>query len=311
MKIVHSLDELPGVASNGCMAIGVFDGVHVGHQRVINTACDDARRLGGTSVALTFDPHPVRVLQPDKAPPLLTSTAHKLQLMAGLGVEACLVLKFDEALASMPPETFVETIARGASPLRVICVGRRFRFGHQRTGDVQLIRDLASRYGYVTREIEPVSVGGQMVSSTAIRQCVLAGDLNRAAMMLGRPVAILGTVERGDGVGRSLGYPTANINPHHEAIPPHGVYVARARLGDETHPGLVNIGVRPTFEGRSRHRTIEIHLLDFDRDIYGRDLLIEFVCRLRDEVRFKSVNELKAQLARDEASARDKVKQTG
>jgi riboflavin kinase/FMN adenylyltransferase len=304
MRIVRTFEELADANADICMAIGVFDGVHIGHQRVIGQALEDARQRDGQAVVLTFDPHPVRVLQPERAPLLLTSTAHKLRLIEGLGADACVLLAFDKDFAGTPPGQFIERVARATQRLRVICVGTRFRFGHDRAGDIRLIENLAPSYGYIAREIEPVRVDGESVSSTAIRKLVVDGELERVARMLGRPFSILGTVERGNAVGRKLGYPTANIDPQNEAIPAHGVYVARARLGDEVHGGIVNIGVRPTFNRQDQGRTIEIHLLDFNRDIYGQDLEIEFVRKLRAEQKFESADALKAQIARDEAAAR-------
>jgi riboflavin kinase/FMN adenylyltransferase len=305
MRIVRTFEELADTDRDICLAIGVFDGVHIGHQRVIGQAIEDARQRSGLAVVLTFDPHPVRVLQPDRAPLLLTSTEHKLRLIADCGADACVVLAFDKEFAATPPEQFIDRVARAIPRLRVICVGTRFKFGHDRAGDIRLIENLAPSYGYIAREIEPVRIDGESVSSTAIRKLVLDGELDRAARMLGRPFSILGTVERGNAVGRKLGYPTANIDSHNEAIPAHGVYVARARLGDEVFGGLVNIGVRPTFHRQDQGRTIEVHLLDFDRDIYGRELEIEFVSKLRDERKFESADALKAQIARDETAARD------
>lgn len=309
MRIVHTFEELADADRDICLAIGVFDGVHVGHQRVIGQAIADARQRNGLAVALTFNPHPVRVLQPARAPLLLTSTDHKLRLMAKLGLDACVVMTFDASFAATLPERFIERIVKATRRLRVICVGTRFRFGHNRAGDIRLIENLAPAFGYIAREIEPVTVNGESVSSTAIRNLVMTGDLDRAAAMLGRPFSILGTVEHGDGVGRQLGYPTANIDPHNEAIPAHGVYVARARLGNDTLAGIVNIGVRPTFNRPEPERTIEIHLLDFDRDIYGCEMEIEFVGKLREEQKFPTVAALKAQIARDETMARQWLKQ--
>jgi riboflavin kinase/FMN adenylyltransferase len=311
MRIVHTIEELAGANRDICLAIGVFDGVHIGHQRVIGQAMDDARCRNGLAVALTFDPHPVRFLQPDRAPLLLTSTSHKLRLMTKLGLDACVVMTFDASFAATPPERFIERIVQAARRLRVICVGTRFRFGHNRTGDIRLIENLAPEHGYVAREIEPVTVNGESVSSTVIRKMVMTGDLGRAAAMLGRPFSILGTVEHGDGLGRQIGYPTANIDPHNEAIPAHGVYVARARLGDDTLAGIVNIGVRPTFNRPEPERTIEIHLLNFGGDIYGRELEIEFLWKLRDEQKFPTVDALQSQIARDEINARQWLEKHG
>jgi len=311
MHVVRTFEELARTAPHACLAIGVFDGVHLGHQRVIGQARDDARKSGGTSVVLTFDPHPMRVLQPDRAPQLLTSTEHKLALIENLGVDACLVLTFDRAFSLQPPEQFIDTVARTMNPLQEICVGTRFRFGHKRAGDVRLIETLAPKYGFVAREIKPVVLEHEMISSTAIRQHVLGGRLDRAAAMLGRPFSVLGTVEPGDHRGRELGFPTANLNPHNEVLPPDGVYVARAVIGRELRGGVVNIGVRPTFADRAPARILEIHLLDFDRDVYDQDVDVQFLQKLRDEKKFASAEVLKTQIAGDIQAARAILKTPG
>jgi riboflavin kinase/FMN adenylyltransferase len=252
------------------------------------------------SVALTFDPHPMRVLRPDQAPLLLTSTAHKLALIQQLGVDACLLLTFDKPFSETPAERFVEQIAS----CRQICVGTRFRFGHDRLGDVRLLEQLAPRYGFTVKEIMSVlTADGEMISSTAVRQHVLAGDLDRAAAMLGRQFSILGTVEKGDHRGHELGFPTANLDPHNEALPPNGVYAVRVLVAGEKLGGVVNIGVRPTFEGEHK-RIFEVHIFDFTRDIYGEDVEVVFVEKLRDERKFDSADALKTQIAADAKSAR-------
>jgi riboflavin kinase/FMN adenylyltransferase len=303
MQVFRSLEEIAGKFEKVCLAIGVFDGIHVGHQRVIGQARDDARAVNGTSAVLTFDPHPMRVLQPDKAPQLLTSTKHKLELIEKLDVDACLVLAFDKPFSLLSPEKFIETVAK-TNRLQEVCVGTRFRFGHNRAGDVRLLETLAPKYGFVAKEIKSVTLENEIVSSTAIRQHVLNGRLDRAAAMLGRPVAVLGTVEPGDHRGHDLGFPTANLNPHNEVLPPDGVYAVRALVGQGTFGGVANIGVRPTFQDRPAQRILEVHLFDFDREIYGRDIEAQFLQKLRDEKKFDSVDTLKAQIAEDVRIAR-------
>ena len=316
MQVIRSFDELARVAHGVYMAIGVFDGVHVGHQRVIGQAREDARAAGGTSVALTFDPHPMRVLQPEKAPLLLTSTEHKLRLIEQLGVDTCLLMRFDKPFSETPAGRFIEMVADKRNQLREICVGTRFRFGHNRAGDVRLIEKLAATYGFIVKEIKSVHTSpalsgastGEMISSTAVRQHVLHGQIDRAAVMLGRPFSILGTVEKGDRVGHELGYPTANLNPHNEIMPPDGVYAGRVLIAKEQFGGVANIGVRPTFANRDRKRVLEVHIFDFDRKIYGQDMEVLFLQKLRDERKFDSVDALKAQIAADEQTAREIIK---
>jgi riboflavin kinase/FMN adenylyltransferase len=304
MQVFRTFEELAKHSQKVCLAIGVFDGVHLGHQRVMGQARDDARATNGTAVVLTFDPHPMRVLQPDKAPLLLTSTDHKLALIDKLGMNACLLLTFDKPFSLTPPEQFISAVARQTNQLQEICVGTRFRFGHKRAGDVRLMEALAPQYGFVAKEIKSVMLGEEMISSTAIRQHVLHGQLDRAAAMLGRQFSILGTVEPGDQRGRELGFPTANLNPHNEVLPPNGVYAVRVIIGPEQFDGVVNIGVRPTFAGAEPRRVLEVHILNFTRELYGQNVEVLFVSKLRDEQRFASVEALKTQIASDICEAR-------
>jgi riboflavin kinase/FMN adenylyltransferase len=304
MRTFRTFEELKKHSQKVCLAIGVFDGVHLGHQRVIGQARDDAKKAGGSSVVLTFDPHPMRVLQPDKAPLLLTSTAHKLQVIERLGVDACLLLTFDKPFSETPPEKFIELVVRNTNQLQEICVGTRFRFGHNRAGDVRLIENLAPVHGYIAREIEPVKLGGEIISSTSVRQHVRGGNLERAAAMLGRPFSVLGTVVKGDHRGHDIGYPTANLDPHNEVLPPDGVYAAHVLIDRGRFGGAVNIGYRPTFADRPRQHLLEVHIFDFDRDIYGQDVEVEFLQKLRDEQKFDSAESLRAQISADERAAR-------
>ncbi|MGD0017338.1 MAG: bifunctional riboflavin kinase/FAD synthetase [Verrucomicrobiia bacterium] len=304
MRIVRTFEDLSTVVHDACVAIGVFDGVHLGHQRVIAEACADARAAGGASVVLTFDPHPMRVLHTEKAPPLLTSTPHKLRLLERLNVDICLLLTFDIPFSEQPPEQFIESLAKHTNHLREICVGTRFRFGHNRTGDVRLIKKLALVHGYLAKEIASVKLGEETISSTAVRQHVLHGRLDRATAMLGRPFSILGAVEPGDARGRQLGYPTANLNPSNEVLPPNGVYAVRALVGQESFDGVVNIGIRPTFESHDHRSFVELHVFDLARDLYGHDVEVSFIDKLRDERKFDSADALKRQIAADIAEAR-------
>ena len=304
MQVFRTFEELSRHSRNVCLAIGVFDGVHLGHQRVIGQARDDAPATGGTSVVLTFDPHPMRILAPDKAPRLLTSTEHKLSLVEKLGVDACLLLTFDRPFSLTPPDRFIDTVARQTNQLQEICVGTRFRFGRDRAGDVRLMEALAPKYGFAAKEIQSVTINGEMISSTAIRQHVLNGRLDRAAAMLGRPFSILGSVETGDHRGRELGFPTANLNPHDEVLPPDGVYAVRVNVGAELLGGVVNIGLRPTFPGATPGRTLEVHILDFTRDLHGQNIEVLFLSQIRDEQKFASVEALKTQIAADIQAAR-------
>lgn len=301
MQLLHTLPELVTLPLPVSLAIGVFDGVHLGHQRVIHAA----RATGNAAVVLTFDPHPMRVLHPDKAPPLLTSTPHKLALIEALGVDAALVLPFTKSFSEIPAEHFLEQLAAPAHRVRQVCVGARFHFGHNRTGNAKLMEQLAPRLGFSVTEIAAVHTAeGEMISSSAVRQHVLHGRLDRAAAMLGRPFSLLGTVEPGDHRGRDLGFPTANLNPHNEVLPPDGVYAARVRLADQHLAGVVNVGRRPTFQHATPGRLIEVHILDFSGDIYGRDIEVVFIQKLRGEQKFISAEALQTQIRADIATTR-------
>jgi riboflavin kinase/FMN adenylyltransferase len=304
MEILRSIAELARLRGPIYLAIGVFDGVHLGHQAVISTSARHAHASDGTPVVLTFDPHPAKVLRPEKAPHLLTSTPHKLALIRKLGVEHLLVVKFDQEFAATAPEEFVARLVAGARPLGEICVGHEWSFGHNHAGNLALLHELGTRHRFNVVGIPPVKVQRAVVSSTAIRARIERGDLAGAAAMLGRDYTILGTVVEGAKLGRQLGFPTANLSAHSEQFPPDGVYFAEAWLGGVLHHGLVNIGVRPTIAARNGERLIELHLLDFRRDIYGQDVEVRFVKFLRPEKKFSSVEALAEQIASDVQTAR-------
>lgn len=309
MKVLHSIQELQTVAEAVVVAIGVFDGVHLGHQAVIQRAQEEARRLNATAAVLTFDPHPARILRPDKAPRLLTSTLHKQQLIEKLGVSLLVLQPFDEAFAAQPPEIFIQQLAASAQPLKSICVGHQWAFGKGRAGNVDLLRKAGVELNFNVVEISPVSADGHTVSSTRIRQAIEAGDFATAERCLGRPYAILGTVKHGAQLGTQLGFPTANLSAHSEQFPPNGVYAVRANAEGVELNGVANIGVRPTVTYESA-RTLEVHLFDFQGDLYGRDLEIEFDSLLRQEQKFESLDALKSQIAQDCEAARKILAQT-
>jgi riboflavin kinase/FMN adenylyltransferase len=284
------------------IAAGVFDGLHLGHQAVLHAAFDAARGGGGTAVVLTFDPHPAHILRPGHAPRLLTSSTHKLRLMAGMGVESVLLVTFDEAFSTLEPEDFIGRL-RSASPmLSRICVGQGWRFGRARRGDVVLLHKLGVRHGFQTTGVEPVSVDGRVVSSTIIRRAVEAGDLAAAQKLLGRDYAILGTVRRGEGLGHQLGFPTANLAAHNEQFPPDGVYAAHVLVAGQAHAAVANIGTRPTVSPTGP-RLLEVHIPGFARDIYDQDIEVIFRGFLRPEKKFPDLESLRAQIAADVARA--------
>jgi len=304
MEVVRDFDGLQRLGKRFSLAIGVFDGVHRGHQSVIQAAMDDAHECGGRAAVVTFDPHPMRVLAPDRAPLLLTSTPHKLKLIEKLGVTACLVIEFGRSFAHTPADAFIEIVATRTPDLQTICVGSRFHFGHDRKGNAALLRQESAAYGFRLHELPSLTLDGEIISSTSVRKLVSTGQLDKAAQMLGRPFSILGTVVTGDARGRKIGYPTANLNRHNEVAPPHGVYAVRARIAGELKPGLVNIGLRPTVKSSEHTPLTELHVLDFSSDLYGTDIEVFFIARLRDEKKFASLNELRAQIQHDEQAAR-------
>ena len=304
MHVIRAISELAELPGPLFLAIGVFDGVHLGHQAVISTSAQHAEEAGGTPVVVTFDPHPAKVLRPEEAPRLLTATQHKIALIRELGVAHLLVVTFDRAFANTAPEEFVHQLVRHSNPLCEICVGHEWSFGKNRAGNLALLEKLGAAHHFNVVGIKPVAVNGTVVSSTAIRRAIETGDLKRAAEMLGREYTILGTVKRGAQLGRQLGFPTANLSAHSEQFPPNGVYVCEARLGDEVFRGVANLGVRPTIGGAKPERLLELHLFDLDRDIYERDVEVRFTRYLRAEKKFASLEELKEQIRRDVEKAR-------
>lgn len=305
MEILRSIAELDNLHGPLFLAIGVFDGVHRGHQAVISTSARHAQLENGTPVVVTFDPHPMKVLRPDDAPHLLTATPHKIALIRDLGVRHLLVIKFDKTFAATAPEDFVQQLVMHSKPLREICVGHEWSFGKDRRGNLNLLKKLGEQFHFDVVGIPPVKVNGTVVSSTAVRQAVEKGDFATAAAMLGREYTILGTVKGGDKLGKKLGYPTANLSAHSEQFPPNGVYLAEARIDRTLSHGVVNLGYRPTVSKGNSERILEIHLLDFDRDIYGSDLEVRFIRYLRQEKKFENIDALVRQIEADVKQARE------
>jgi riboflavin kinase/FMN adenylyltransferase len=305
METLRSIPELSKLSGPIFLAIGVFDGVHLGHQAVISTSAEHAKAANGTLVVVTFDPHPEKVLRPQAAPHLLTATQHKIALIQGLGVAHLLIIPFDKQFAATEPEDFVQQLVKRSKPLREICVGHEWSFGKNRRGNLELLKKLGAQFYFNVVGIPQVEVNGELVSSTTIRQAIEAGDLRKAAEMLGREYTILGTVVRGDDLGKKIGFPTANLSAHNEQFPPNGVYFAEAKLDGVAYPGVVNLGYRPTVSSSKTERILEIHLLDFEHDIYGKDLEVRFIRYLRPEKKFENIDALVRQIERDVQQARE------
>jgi riboflavin kinase / FMN adenylyltransferase len=317
MRIHQSLSGSVNQLTRGAMAIGNFDGVHLGHQALFSAARRSAAVLGGPVAALTFEPHPARLLAPQYAPPLICELPRKRELLAGCGVQDLVEQTFDAPFMSLSPDDFVQQLI--ASGLSEVVVGHDFTYGKARAGTVESLRRALEERGVRLHVVPQVSVNGLVCSSTKVREFVLEGRVEAANMLLGRPFDLDGLVVQGAGRGRKLGWPTANIRTSNELLPAVGVYAVRARLLDSGAQGAgppiagaANLGLNPTFRpdvaqaggGGRPPLSLEVHLLDFAQDIYGQRVRVEFVHRLREERRFPGVDALKEQIARDVAQAR-------
>jgi riboflavin kinase/FMN adenylyltransferase len=311
MRRFLSLDQVKAAEIHRpVVTLGVFDGVHVGHRYVLDQVTRLARERQGESVVVTFREHP-RAIIDGRPPQLITSLPHRVRLFEHLGIDAAIVLDFDDALRNTSAEDFVRLVFCEALRAEVVLLGFNCRFGKNGLGDFKLLQKMAPAGRFEARQAGRITLEGKGVSSTEIRAAILRGDLEVAAQMLGRPVSILGTVIAGDGRGRQLGWPTANLDLHHEVRPPRGVYGCEVEVEGKRYPALCNVGVRPTFtkqpaagdpnswEVRDSTEHIEVHLLGFRGDLYGRDLEVLFLTRLRDERAFGGKDALLAQLAAD------------
>ncbi len=285
------------------VALGNFDGVHMGHQAILGAAIELARGHGGAAFALTFDPSPAKVLAPARAPRLIMTAEDKLELLRVSGLDAVLVIEFTRAFSMVRPREFARDYLIERIGARAVVVGHSVSFGHDRAGNAGVMRALGAEMGFDARVVGPVKVAGMEVSSSRIREVIAAGDLRTAAKLLGRPHFIRGPVVHGRERGRKMGFPTANIQSRTECLPPDGVYATRLLLDDGAYPSITNIGMRPTFA--EPERTIEAHVFDFDRDLYGADVRLDLIERIRPERKFESAAALAAQIAADLKRARE------
>jgi riboflavin kinase/FMN adenylyltransferase len=307
MKVIQAATELiPGPRRVG-LAIGVFDGVHLGHQQIIRQTVSDARQHDALAVVVTFDRHPNAVVAPEHVPPQIYARSQKLRAIESLGVDALLEIPFTPSFSEKSGDTFVRELARDLGQMQSVCVGADFVFGHHRTGNVGSLKTLGQELHFQVHGLAAVSLDGQAVSSTRIREVIRAGDFDGASQMLGRPYAICGRVVAGDRIGRSLGFPTANLDAASLVLPPNGVYSAVTQLGGRLYHVALNLGFRPTVAARPQLR-VEAHVLDFNGDLYGQELELEVGDKLREEMRFSSPDELRAQIARDVAAVRTAAK---
>jgi riboflavin kinase/FMN adenylyltransferase len=297
MDVITDLRAVPKALPTPVLTIGNFDGVHLGHQAIFHTLRRRAREVRGTALVLTFDPHPLKILAPERCPPLLTPTPKKLALMQACQLDLVICLPFTRELANLSPTTFVEDVLLHAIGMREIYVGYDFAFGKGRSGTIALLQELGERHGFAVQIIEPITVQGRVVSSSMIRQWVQQGAVDEAARFLGRLYSIAGVVVEGYRKGREIGFPTANVRSDYEVIPARGVYAVVVDWRGRRYEGVANIGFNPTF-GRSQ-LSIEIHLFDFAEHLYGEIIEVSFVEKIRDEQAFPSVEALVEQIRED------------
>ena len=299
MRIIHAANELKPAGRKVCLAIGFFDGVHLGHQQVIRQTLTDARQHEAIALVMTFDRHPNTIVAPSRVPPLIYSLPQKLRAIESLGADTLLLIHFDQAFSEQTGEVFARSLVRDLGHIQSLCVGANFVFGHKRSGDVDLLRRLGAELKFTVHGMAAVSLDSRAVSSTRVREAITAGDLDDVSQMLGRAHSLAGTVVRGDGLGHQLGFPTANLDVTGLVLPPHGVYAVHAEADGRTHRAVLNIGHRPTLQDPHPQLRVEAHLIDFTGDLYGKELEVAFVEKLRPEQKFASLGDLRHQIAQD------------
>jgi riboflavin kinase/FMN adenylyltransferase len=303
MILITDLNKIKKRFTSSIITLGNFDGLHLGHQELIKTVIRHAEETGSLSMVVTFRPHPLKILAPEKCPPLISIYEEKIQLLEKLGIDVLVKIPFTLDFSTMEPRDFVKNILVDLLGAKEIFVGYNYRFGKGRKGNIRMLQDLGKELGFVVREVQQVSLNGEVISSTRIRELIKSGDVRHASKLLGRPYALWGIVVKGDGRGRGLGFPTANIAPKHSIIPSNGVYAVRLFVRDNHYNGIVNIGMRPTFDAKSL--AIEVHIFDFDEDIYGEEVNLYFISKIREEKRFGSADALINQINADIKTAKD------
>jgi len=297
MKIFHGTDNA-NIQKPTVLTLGVFDGLHLGHQRIMRTVADRARAVDAVATAITFDPHPRAVLHPESAPPLLQTLDQRLANFEQLGIEQAIVIQFDREFASQHAEDFLYAIVHDRLHAKEVYLGKGFAFGKHRGGNIELLKKMSTDLGFVADEVPEVRLRGHRVSSSKIRELLAEGRINLARRMLGRPYGVEGVIVRGNRRGHTIGFPTANLHPHNRVIPKFGVYTTVTLADGKWRKSITNIGVRPTF-GMDFEPSIESHIFDFDRELYGDVIRVRFLHRIRDERKFTGIEELKAQIERD------------
>lgn len=309
MKIYHGIENA-GIQRPTVLTLGVFDGLHLGHQKIMRTVVERARAVNAVPTAITFDPHPRAVLYPDSAPPLLQTLDQRLANFEFLGIEQAIVIKFDLNFSQQPAEVFIRDIIFDRLHAREVHLGKDFAFGKGRGGNIELLRKMGAELGFLADEVDEVRLRGIRISSSRIREMLRDGRVNLARRMLGRPYGVEGVIIRGDRRGHTIGFPTANLRPQNRVIPKFGVYATATLVDGKWRRGVTNIGVRPTF-GADTEPSIETFIFDFDGDLYGDVLRVRFLHRIRDERQFNGIDELRAQIARDSERARNYFSRRG
>ena len=304
MKTLNSIQELAEVPGPVALAIGVFDGVHPGHQEVIRAAQEHAHQHQGTAVVMTFEPHPMSVLAPGSTPPRLCSLDHQKKLLEGIGVTHLLICPFTADFAETDASVFLDRLIGAASPLGCISVGYGWRFGRHGAGDVKMLMERGQEDGFAVYGVPVLTLDGETISSTRIREAVREGRFADANRLLGRPYSVLGMVSRGQQLGRTIGFPTANVETEDGLVPPNGVYAVQAFAEGRWRDAVANLGTRPTVSDGEPSLRLEVHLFDFQGDLYGCEMEVCFIRKLRDEQRFDGLDELKAQISRDSEKAK-------
>lgn len=305
MKIFRDSAALSGI-KDPVLTLGNFDGLHLGHLKIIKGVAARAKRLGVPSVVYTFDPHPLKVVAPHKSPPLLIDTDEKVRLIEAAGIDCLIFARFTREFAEKHPRQFVEEVIVALS-VKEVWVGHDFKFGRSKAGTVEYLKELGEEFGFKVVVIEAYKKGGHIVSSSRIRALIAKGKVGEAAGLLGRRYSIKGVVVKGTNIGKEIGFPTANLGVESELVPANGVYAALAAIGSKTLPAVLNIGHAPTFGGKET--AVEVHLMDFSSDLYGKRIEVSFVRRLRSEKAFRSKDELVAQIRKDTERAREILKE--
>ena len=304
MQVIFNLNELTKPLTNPVLTIGNFDGVHKGHLALFEKVKERAKAIGGQSVVMTFEPHPLKIMRPANGPRLITHTGQKLELIEKAGIDIIVCVSFDRDFAAIPARDFVNSILVQRIGIKEIVVGYDYTFGHSREGDINLLREMGNDLGFVVHLVGPVQIDQTLVSSTSIRRLVQEGRLAEAKVLLGRDFEVQGTVVKGHNRGgRLLGFPTANLSPHGELIPKRGVYAVKLVIDDAFYNGVTNVGYNPTFGDTGL--TVETHVLDYSGDLLGKTIKVQFIKRLRDEKTFKTLEELSDQIAQDIAQAKE------